>query len=66
MYTLLITTNKFTGKTSYYVKDNSKRKSTFKRTTKEKYNWLEYVYKCWDSMHSNSDAKYRRQYKTVS
>jgi hypothetical protein len=66
MYTLLITTNKFTGKTSYYAKDDNKLNSSFKRTTKEQYNWLELLHKRWDCMHSNSDAKYSRQYKTIS
>lgn len=66
MYTLLTTTNKFTGKTSYYAKDCSKLNSSFKRTSKAQYNWLELLHKRWDCMHSNSDSKYRRQYKTVS
>lgn len=66
MYTLLATTNKYTGKTSYYAKDGSKLDSPFKRTSKAQYEWLELLYKRWDCMHSNSEAKYRRQYKTVS
>ena len=66
MYTLLTTTNKYTGKTSYYAKDCRKLNSNFKRVSKVEYRWLEIFYKRWDCMHSNSDAKYNRQYKSVS
>lgn len=66
MYTLLTTTNKFTGKTSYYAKGENKLFSSFKRVTKENYRLIETMYKRWDSIHSNNDAKYNRQYKSVS
>lgn len=66
MYTLLTTTNKFTGKTSYYAKGDNKLFPSFKRVTKENYRLIETMHKRWDCMHSNSDDKYNRQYKCVS
>lgn len=64
MYTLLKTTNKLSGKTSYYADGHNRQ--GFKRTSKANYEWLELLYKRWDCLHSRSDSKYTRQYKTIS
>lgn len=62
-FNLCKTTNKLTGKASYYMGDYP---NGFKRISKERYQWLEILHKRHDCIHSTSDSKYVRQYKCVS